>query len=83
MASVCCSIGAANNNMRVNLRLVVFQRDVANQGKQFYLLLECHCRFVFLRLPVKPTELDGRKRSDFLKAASRELLLGGKPFERA
>ena len=58
VTAVCCAIAFAYPEMRMNLWLTIFQSYVADQRKQFDLLVQRDGRFVFLRFPVEPSELD-------------------------
>lgn len=58
MAAMSRSIFPSNDDMRMNLRLVVFEGDISNQREQLNLFLKFDCSLIFLRLPVKPAKFD-------------------------
>jgi hypothetical protein len=59
VTAVRCAIAFAYHDMGMNLWLTIFQSHIADQRKQFDLLVQRNGRLVFLCFPVEPPELDG------------------------
>lgn len=77
---------AGDDHVRVDLGLVVFKGDVADEGEEFELFLEITGNFILLGFPVEPGEFGVRESADGFEAAAgqtlllRELLEGGRDF---
>jgi len=68
------SVRASYHDMRMHLRLSVFDGDVADERKPLHLFVENAGGIVFFRLPVEPTQLCMRKSADGFEATSPQTL---------
>lgn len=71
------AVGAADDDVGVDLRLSLFEGDVSDEGEELDLLVEGDDGFVLFSLPVEPAETDRGERADGFEAAAGEALFFG------
>lgn len=77
MTAVRCAVGLADHDVSVDLRILIFKGDIADEGENFHLL--CYGNlFVFLCVPVEIAERDVAKCTDGCKVTGAKLVLLGK-----
>src|ERR1700733_460352 len=81
MAAMSGAVSPPDHQVRMNLRLAVFERDVANERKQLHLFVELHRGFIFLGVPVEPAQLYLAQCADRLETASGQVILPRHLFE--
>src|SRR3984957_12423601 len=72
VSTVSGPVRASHYCVRMHLRLSILESDVANQRKQFHLLVENAGGIILFRLPVEPTQPRGRKSADGFEATTRK-----------
>src|ERR1700721_60764 len=70
VSTVSGPVRASHYCVRMHLRLSIPESDVANQRKQFHLLVENAGGIILFRPPVEPTQLRGRKSADGFEATT-------------
>ena len=74
VSTVSGPVRASHYCVRMHLRLSILESDVANQRKQFHLLVENAGGIILFRPPVEPTQLRGRKSADGFEATTPQTL---------
>jgi len=77
MTTVSGTVFLADDDMGMDGRLAVFQRDITNQRQKLHLLIQFHGRVVGLVVPIEPAQLDRRQGANGLEVRSGKLLLFG------
>ena len=71
----------ADDHVRVDLRFVIFDRNVADEREKLDLFVQVAGDFVLFGFPIEPAKFCSRKRADGLETAPREILLLGEAFQ--
>ena len=60
VAAMCRPVSSPDDQMRMNDRLAVLERDISDERQNLKLLLKLRRCLVFLRLPIEPPDLGTR-----------------------